>query len=166
MIWRRGVMSPALLTSGFIFVCQKDDKKHSPPPCQLQDCILRCWDSQRDLHFRQRKKVQKQELSIPKLSRRVLKGIWEKRRVYIHYGRRREIQLAESLLWSLTADLGLCIHFLAYPPGSLMRWAPSYSFYKLKKATSRNQSYQLKVDSGLLITQVMRDFLMKGFTAF
>ena len=83
---------------GFIFVCQKDDKKHSQLPCQLQDCILRCWDSHRDLHFRQSKKVQKQELSIPKLSRRVLKGIWEKRRVYIHYGRRRTIQLAESLL--------------------------------------------------------------------
>ena len=115
---------------GFVFVHQKDDQKHWQPPCQLQDCILRCWDSHGDLHLRQRKKVQKQELSIPKLSRQVLKGIWEKRRAYIHYGRRRKIQLAESLLWSLTVGLGLCIHFLICPPGSLVRWVPSYSFYK------------------------------------
>lgn len=48
------------------------------------------------------------------------------------------------------------------PPDSLIRWVFSSSFCKWEKATPRNQKFQLKVASGLLITQAMREFLWKA----
>lgn len=158
MIWRTGVMSPALLTSGFIFVCQKDDKKHSPPPCQLQDCILRVLGLPKRFTFQtEEKSSRNKNLVYPNCLGKSLKESG-KREGYIFTtageGRSNWLNLfceAWLRIWGCAYIFSLTLLAAS--------WDGHLHIHSInKKSHVKKSSYQLKADSGLLTFRLRGTF--------
>lgn len=169
MAWRMGVMSPALLTSwGSLLSPKKTIKNIHSHHANLRTGPWGAGTQTEIFIWDRGKQFRNKNLVYPNC----LCGSWKEsgereghKCTTAGEGRSNWLNLfCEAWLWPWGFALVLSFN----PPNSLARWtsAASSSFYKREKATPRILRYQLKVDSGLLITQVMRDFFMKDLKAF